>query len=131
MSNIAVNASNSMQMVAAAVMVFCMAITQHTIAGEAPNSTSKNSITQTRATELAHMVKHDCGSCHGMTLKGGLGPSLLPEQFKDKNVEYIKLSILHGRNGTAMPPWNAILSDNDAEWIAEYLLSGKINQSNQ
>lgn len=90
----------------------------------------QNKVSQERATELAHMVKHDCGSCHGMTLKGGLGPSLLPEQFKDKNIEYIKLSILHGRAGTAMPPWNAILSDSDAQWIAEYLLTGKPAPSN-
>ena len=23
---------------------------------------------------LEHLVKQDCGSCHGLTLKGGLGP---------------------------------------------------------
>ena len=28
-----------------------------------------------RQAELTHLVKHDCGSCHGMTMKGGLGPA--------------------------------------------------------
>jgi mono/diheme cytochrome c family protein len=27
-----------------------------------------------RQAELLHLLKHDCGSCHGMTRKGGLGP---------------------------------------------------------
>ncbi|HAF55336.1 MAG TPA: cytochrome C55X NirC, partial [Thauera sp.] len=29
-----------------------------------------------RARELIHIVRQDCGSCHGLTLKGGLGPAL-------------------------------------------------------
>jgi hypothetical protein len=31
-----------------------------------------------RQKELIHLVRQDCGSCHGMTLQGGLGPALLP-----------------------------------------------------
>ena len=98
------------------------------IAKRAVASESGSEISADRAAELTHMLKHDCGSCHGMTLKGGLGPSLLPEKFKDKNIDYIKLTILHGRSGTAMPPWKSIISERDAEWIAEYLYSGQINK---
>ena len=29
-----------------------------------------------RAAELQHMVTQDCGSCHGLTRKGGLGSPL-------------------------------------------------------
>jgi len=33
-----------------------------------------------RQAALVDLVRQDCGSCHGMTLKGGLGRSLLPER---------------------------------------------------
>jgi len=36
-------------------------------------------ISAERQTELLYLLKQDCGSCHGMTLQGGLGSSLLPE----------------------------------------------------
>jgi len=94
-------------------------------------SFASGKVTPERAEELTHMLLHDCGSCHGMTLKGGLGPSLLPEQFKDKNTDYIKYTILHGRKGTPMPPWKSIISEDDAEWLAEFLLSGRIAQLNK
>ena len=29
-----------------------------------------------RRAELVTLVRQDCGSCHGLTLKGGLGPAL-------------------------------------------------------
>lgn len=60
-----------------------------------------------------------------MTLKGGLGPSLRLSELKEKPMEYVKLTILHGRPGTAMPPWNAILTEAEAEWIAHFLLRGE------
>lgn len=85
-------------------------------------------VSEQRASELEHMLRHDCGSCHGMSLKGGLGPSLRLEQLNGKPKEYIKYTILHGRPDTAMPPWNAIISDADAEWLANYLISGKQEQ---
>ena len=28
---------------------------------------------------LVNLVRQDCGSCHGMTLKGGLGPDIRPD----------------------------------------------------
>jgi len=37
-----------------------------------------------RQTELLYLLKHDCGSCHGMTRKGGLGPALLPANLRDR-----------------------------------------------
>ena len=131
MSYIALTKKKAIKPTIAVASIFLALIAMPIIASEAESSTTDDSITESRAIELTHMVRHDCGSCHGMTLKGGLGPSLLPEQFEGKNVDYIKLTILHGRNGTAMPPWKAIISDSDAEWIAEFLLSGKINQYNQ
>jgi len=77
-----------------------------------------------RAAQLTYMVRQDCGSCHGMTLAGGLGPALLPAALKGKPAAYIKHVILNGNKDTAMPGWKPLLSEPDAEWIAERLLSG-------
>ncbi len=77
-----------------------------------------------RAAQLTYMVRQDCGSCHGMTLAGGLGPALVPAALKGKPAAYIKHVILNGNKDTAMPGWSRLLSEPDAEWIAERLLSG-------
>ena len=76
-----------------------------------------------RKKELQHLVNHDCGSCHGMTLKGGLGPPLLPETLKDKPDEFLFITIQHGRPGTPMPPWLSQLSQQDTYWIIKLLRS--------
>lgn len=70
------------------------------------------------------MVRHDCGSCHGLTLSGGLGPALLPDALAAKPEEYVERVILDGRPGTAMPPWRGLVSDDDARWIAQQLRNG-------
>jgi cytochrome c55X len=77
-----------------------------------------------RQRELVHLVRQDCGSCHGMTLQGGLGPSLKPEVLRDKPVESLVATIIGGRPGTPMPPWHRFLSEAEAQWIVEQLLSG-------
>ena len=77
-----------------------------------------------RAAQLAYMVRQDCGSCHGMTLTGGLGPALVPAALKGKPAAYLKHVILNGSKETAMPGWSPLMYEADAEWIAERLLSG-------
>lgn len=77
-----------------------------------------------RRAELLHMVKQDCGSCHGLTMKGGLGPSLEPTTLAQKDGEQMRFVILHGRRGTPMPPWSRFLSEAEARWIVEQLKKG-------
>jgi len=77
-----------------------------------------------RRAELLHLVKQDCGSCHGLTLKGGLGPPLVAAALGDKPAESLKYTILYGRRGTPMPGWRPFLTDADAEWITARLLEG-------
>lgn len=77
-----------------------------------------------RARELVRMVRQDCGSCHGLTLKGGLGPALLPETLRDKPVESLRYTVLLGRPGTPMPPWNAFMNEAEADWIVRQLMQG-------
>ncbi|KPK04487.1 MAG: hypothetical protein AMJ64_13515 [Betaproteobacteria bacterium SG8_39] len=77
-----------------------------------------------RRAALVELVRQDCGSCHGLTLKGGLGPPLLPEALAERDVTLLESVILDGRPGTAMPPWRPFLSEDEARWIAEQLKRG-------
>ncbi|MCZ4280315.1 cytochrome c [Kiloniella laminariae] len=62
--------------------------------------------------DLLRLLHQDCGSCHGMTLKGGLGPALLSDSLAAYEDEDLFSIIRDGREETAMPPWRDILSDN-------------------
>lgn len=77
-----------------------------------------------RQKELIHLVRQDCGSCHGMTLQGGLGPALLPATLADKPVEGLVATIIGGRPGTPMPPWHRFLVEEEAQWIVAKLMTG-------
>jgi cytochrome c55X len=77
-----------------------------------------------RQAELVRMVRQDCGSCHGMRLTGGLGPALTPQALADRPREGLVATVVHGRPGTPMPGWRAMLSEADAEWIVTQLLLG-------
>ena len=77
-----------------------------------------------RAAELTALVREDCGSCHGMTLKGGLGAPLLPADLAEKDASSLAAIILDGVPGTPMPPWRGLVSEADARWIAERLKQG-------
>jgi cytochrome c55X len=80
--------------------------------------------TPARQKELIHLVRQDCGSCHGLTLQGGLGPALLPATLADKPVEGLVATIIGGRPGTPMPPWHRFLAEDEAQWIVARLVAG-------
>lgn len=71
---------------------------------------------------LSRLVQQDCGSCHGLTLKGGLGPDLRPDSLSHYSVDVLRDVILDGVPGTPMPPWRPLMTSEEAEWIARYLL---------
>ncbi|MGI9316123.1 MAG: c-type cytochrome [bacterium] len=75
---------------------------------------------------LTNLLIHDCGSCHGTQLKGGLGPPLTTHALEKYTSEWIELVILNGQNGTAMPPWRDLLGIDDAAWLAKALKTGEI-----
>ena len=77
-----------------------------------------------RQDELVYLLRHDCGSCHGMTLKGGLGPSLLPAALADLAAESLIDIILRGVPGTPMPPWNPELTPAEAAWLVRQIKEG-------
>lgn len=76
-----------------------------------------------RARALEHMILQDCGSCHGLTMKGGLGRPLTPDALAHAEPGGLALIILDGIPGTAMPPWRPLLTEDEALWIASYLKS--------
>jgi cytochrome c55X len=77
-----------------------------------------------RARELVHIVRQDCGSCHGLTLKGGLGPALTAAALADKPAEGLVATIMGGRPGTPMPPFGTIVTELEAQWIVDQLMRG-------
>jgi len=81
-------------------------------------------ITPARQKELHNLVVQDCGSCHGLTMKGGLGKPLLPEELAPFPDEAIAAVILDGVSGTPMPPWRGLISEAEALWIARELKQG-------
>lgn len=81
-------------------------------------------ISAARQGELLYVLEQDCGSCHGLTLRGGLGPALLPERLDDRNADELAETILDGVPGTPMPPWRPLLKPEEALWLAHILKKG-------
>ncbi len=89
-----------------------------------------NPLSAQRKSELTNLVRQDCGSCHGMTMQGGLGKPLLPGNLSEASVQEIAQIILSGVPGTPMPPWRGLLAKSDALWIATQLKNGEIRRGN-
>ena len=83
-------------------------------------------ISNDRQQELLHLIRHDCGSCHGMTLKGGLGSPLTTEKLQDKSHESLSSIIMNGVEGTPMPPWKEILNEQEIAWMVKQLKTGLV-----
>ena len=77
-----------------------------------------------RQRELVHLLRQDCGACHGLYLAGGLGPGLRPQDLHGKPAESLSEVILRGRPGTPMPGWQAFITESEAGWMVETLLKG-------
>jgi cytochrome c55X len=74
-----------------------------------------------RQQALRDLLKQDCGACHGLTLKGGMGPALLPETLAGKSDDFLADTIMNGRQGTAMPPWQPFMNRDEALWLVKIL----------
>lgn len=89
------------------------------------SAAAETPVSPARQAELEHMVIQDCGSCHGLTMKGGLGKAITPGDLAGFDPEGLAAIILDGVPGTAMPPWRPLISEPEALWIAEYLMKEK------
>jgi cytochrome c55X len=90
-------------------------------------ATASADLSAARQRELLALLKQDCGSCHGMTLQGGLGPPLTPSALADKPPDLLQAVILGGRPGTPMPPWRPFLSEHEAGWLVDTLKRGTVD----
>jgi len=81
-----------------------------------------------RQQDLINLLKHDCGSCHGLPPNGGLGPSLMQEALSNKTDEWLLAAIQDGRPGTAMPPWKSFLTVDETIWLIRQLRKGVNNE---
>lgn len=111
--------ANTLLPVALSLLVLSLAPAQ-----AAPSFTGISAPTPARQAELLHLLRQDCGSCHGLRMEGGLGLPLSPLVLKEKPSEALVQTILHGRRGTAMPSWRPFLSEDEAGWIVDVLLKG-------
>ena len=82
-----------------------------------------------RQQELLHLIKHDCGSCHGMTLKGGLGSPLTSDKLQGKSSAALTSIIMNGVKGTPMPPWKGILDKQEVTWMVKQLKTGIVESN--
>lgn len=76
--------------------------------------------------KLTALIRQDCGSCHGMTLKGGLGKPLTAERLSQWDRAQLVHIILDGVPGTPMPRWRPLLTESEAGWIADALKEGTL-----
>lgn len=77
-----------------------------------------------RRADLMNLLVQDCGSCHGLTMKGGLGSPLLPDNLEGKDSGSLAQVILDGIADTPMPPWRGQLTETEAVWMVEQLKKG-------
>lgn len=77
-----------------------------------------------RQKELIHMVRQECGFCHGLRLTGGLGSPLTAQAMQEKPAESLEAAIRYGIPGTAMPGWEPFLTEADTRWIVQHLQQG-------
>ena len=77
-----------------------------------------------RAAELEHLLVQECGSCHGLEMRGGLGPALTPDALEDRHDDYLRTVILYGVPGTPMPGWDGMLSEKEAQWLMDLMREG-------
>lgn len=81
-------------------------------------------ITPQRQQAITYTVQQDCGSCHGLTLKGGLGPNLLAKRLRKLPDDYLSQVIRNGVPNTPMPPWQPFFNDEEIQWIVTQLKQG-------
>lgn len=94
----------------------------------APPTAAQGDLTAERRGELKHLLRQDCGACHGMRLTGGLGPALTPERLSGRSVEGLTQIILNGVPDTPMPPWGRYLNREEAAWLARQLKTRQLEE---
>lgn len=87
-------------------------------------ASARGNPTAERRAELLYLLRQDCGSCHGMSLRGGLGPSLESASLTGKPDRALVAAILDGVPGSPMPPWAFTITPAEAAWLVDALKRG-------
>ena len=95
-----------------------------TVIAATPFASARSEPDAATKTRLTHLLVQDCGSCHGLTLQGGLGKPLMPENVADRSTKVLAEIILDGIAGTPMPPWRGLITEAEALFLAETLKKG-------
>lgn len=77
-----------------------------------------------RKDELVYLLRQDCGSCHGLQLRGGLGPPLTASALAARPPRLLEDMILNGIPGTPMPPWKMLLTPGEVSWLVATMKRG-------
>lgn len=95
----------------------------------APTSFDSTIASDESTAQTAALFEKNCSSCHGASGQGD-GPaarSLAPRpanfQLKQGNLDYLERVLLNGIPGTAMPPWEEVLTDQQRHSLVSYLRS--------
>ncbi|MBF0237626.1 MAG: cytochrome c [SAR324 cluster bacterium] len=80
-------------------------------------------VAQTLSERVLTTLREDCGNCHGMYRNGGLGPALDPSSLNKWTPEALATVIRFGRPDKFMPPWESVLSTEEIQFLANYLLT--------
>jgi cytochrome c55X len=81
-----------------------------------------------RQTQLRRLLAQDCSVCHGMLLKGDLGPPLTDKSLSGKSEEELMQTIMEGHEETAMPPWWWMLEEYEARWLIRFIRDNPISR---
>lgn len=84
-------------------------------------SVDAQEISVERRQELADFVVQDCGSCHGLTFRGGLGSAFTKRKLEEVPEQVLFDVIENGIEGTPMPAWGPLLKPEEIKWIINYL----------
>jgi cytochrome c553 len=64
----------------------------------------------------------NCASCHGAEGEGGAGPAVNEKSKLDAlGLENFKHSVEDGVEGTAMPPWKDVLTDEEIDDVVHFI----------
>lgn len=69
---------------------------------------------------------YGCAHCHGTNARGAtMGTNLrtMEERYGDKAEEMFLKTVREGRDGTAMPPWQGVISEDKIEDIRAFIFS--------
>ncbi len=76
------------------------------------------------AAEAGEVIfKQNCVACHGAELKGGIGPSLVDDEWIHGGTpEQIHATIMKGVGAKGMPAWGAILGAEKVSAVTAYVV---------